>query len=394
MKTGFENDKLTLYLDGHIDSSNAAQFEAEAMGALSQYPGADIDVDCSDLEYISSAGLRVILKIKKEKGDKLTVVNVSPEVYEIFDVTGFTEMLNIKKKLREISVEGKEKIGQGGNGAVYRLDEDTIVKVYKPWMGFADIDRERSFAKTAFVNGIPSVIAYDTVKVGDCLGVVFEMLKSDTLGHTMRDNPDKLEEYVDQYVALAKTLHTTHVPQGSFSSIQSVFHLRADNLGEWCTPEEISLLHSIIDDIPEADTVTHNDLHPGNIMIQNGELVLIDMPEVTMGPAICDLVSIFRDMISAPKNSGSIIEGSVGMPAEMISRVGNMFFMKYTGITDPAELEAYYKKLGLLFAFNVVLVVGSGAERSLKMAKHIMDNLLRAVVIPNEQTIRYLFKTM
>ncbi|MBR1842451.1 MAG: anti-sigma factor antagonist [Oscillospiraceae bacterium] len=394
MKTQFENNSLTLFLEGHIDSSNAPQLEAEAMDELNKYPEAEIIVDCDKLEYISSAGLRVILKIKKMKGEKLTVVNVSPEVFEIFDVTGFTEMLNIKKKLREISVEGKEKIGQGGNGAVYRLDEDTIVKVYKPWMGFADIDRERSFAKTAFVNGIPSVIAYDTVKVGDCLGVVFEMLKSDTLGHAMRDNPDKLEKYVDQYVALAKTLHSTHVPQGSFATIQSVLHLRADNLTEWCTPEEISLLHSIIDDIPEADTVTHNDLHPGNIMIQNGELVLIDMPEVTMGPAICDLVSIFRDMISAPKNSGTIIEGSVGMPAEMISRVGNMFFMKYTGITDPAELEAYYKKLGLLFAFNVVLVVGSGAERSRQMAKHIMDNLLRAVVIPNEQAIRYLFKTM
>ena len=394
MKTQFENNSLTLFLEGHIDSSNAPQLEAEAMDELNKYPEAEIIVDCDKLEYISSAGLRVILKIKKMKGEKLTVVNVSPEVFEIFDVTGFTEMLNIKKKLREISVEGKEKIGQGGNGAVYRLDEDTIVKVYKPWMGFADIDRERSFAKTAFVNGIPSVIAYDTVKVGDCLGVVFEMLKSDTLGHAMRDNPDKLEKYVDQYVALAKTLHSTHVPQGSFATIQSVLHLRADNLTEWCTPEEISLLHSIIDDIPEADTVTHNDLHPGNIMIQNGELVLIDMPEVTMGPAICDLVSIFRDMISAPKNSGTIIEGSVGMPAEMISRVGNMFFMKYTGIPDPAELEAYYKKLGLLFAFNVVLVVGSGAERSRQMAKHIMDNLLRAVVIPNEQAIRYLFKTM
>lgn len=394
MKTKIDNGTLTLFLEGHIDSSNAAQLEAEAMNELNKFPEADLIVDCDKLEYISSAGLRVILKIKKLKGDKLTVVNVSPEVYDIFSVTGFTEMLSIKKKLREISVEGKEKIGQGGNGAVYRLDEDTIVKVYKPWMGFADIDRERSFAKTAFVNGIPSVIAYDTVKVGDCLGVVFEMLKSDTLGHAMRDNPEKLEEYVDQYVALAKTLHSTHVPKGSFATIQSVFHLRADNLTEWCTPEEISLLHSMIDDIPEADTITHNDLHPGNIMIQNGELVLIDMPEVTMGPAICDLISIYRDMVSAPKSQGTIIEGSVGMPNALISKVGDMFFMKYTGITDPAELETYYKKLGLLYALNVVLIVGSGSERSRQMANVIMENLLRAVVIPNEQTIRYLLKTM
>ena len=394
MKTQLQNDTLTLYLDGRIDSNNAPAVEEEFQTAVESAPEATVVLDAEKLEYISSAGLRVLMKLKKRKKGPLPMVNVSPEVYDILEVTGFTQLLKVQKKLREISVDGCEKLGQGGNGAVYRLDEDKIVKVYKPWMGFGDIDRERSFAKTAFVNGIPSVIAYDTVKVGDCLGVVFELLKSDTLGHAMRDNPDKLEQYVDQYVALAKTLHTTHVAQGSFTPIQEVYHGRVDNLGKWCSAEEIKLLHSIIDDIPMADTVTHNDLHPGNIMIQDGELVLIDMPEVTMGPPICDLVSIFRDMVSAPKTSGSVIEASVGMPAEMILKTGNLFFTKYTGITDPAKLEEYYKKLGLLFAFNVTLVPGSGSERSVHMADHIMNNLLRPIVIPNEQAVRYLFQTL
>ena len=334
------------------------------------------------------------MKLRKTVGSAIAVENVSPEVYEIFEVTGFTELLDVRKRLREISVEGCEKLGQGGNGAVYRLDEDKIVKVYKPWMELSAIDRERSFAKTAFVNGIPSVIAYDVVKVGDCLGVVFELLKSDTLGHAMRDNPEKLEQYVDQYVELAKTLHSTHVPAGSFTRSQEVMHERADKLGKWCSAEEIALLHSIIDDVPEADTVTHNDLHPGNIMIQDGELVLIDMPEVTMGPPICDLTSIFRDMISAPQTQSNVIEGSVGMPADLILKAGNLFFMKYTGITDPAALGEYFKKLGLLYAFNVVLVPGSGSERAMQMGDMIMNNLLRPTVIPNEQAIRALFRTM
>jgi aminoglycoside phosphotransferase (APT) family kinase protein len=201
-------------------------------------------------------------------------------------------------------------------------------------------------------------------------------------------------EYTDQYVELAKILHSTHVPAGSFTRIQDVLHELADKLDKWCTPEEIELIHSLIDSIPEADTVTHNDLHPGNIMIHEGELVLIDMPQVTMGPPICDLVAIFRDMISAPQKSASIIEGSVGMPAEMIQKCGNLFFMKYTGITDPKELEEYYKKLGLLYAFNVVLMPGTGSEQAMARADAIMNNLLRPVVIPNAQTIRYLFQTM
>ena len=394
MKTELQNGNLTIFLEGRVDSNNAQQVERELLDAASEAPGAAVTLDADKLEYISSAGLRVLMKLRKAAGKTLGVVNVSPEVYEIFDITGFTSLLDVRKKLREISVEGCEKLGEGGNGAVYRLDEDKIVKVYKPWMELPAIDRERSFAKTAFMNGIPSVIAYDTVKVGNCLGVVFELLKSDTLGHDMRDNPDQLEAYVDQYVALAKTLHSTHVPEGSFTRIQDVMRERADNLDKWCSAEEIALLHRIIDDIPDAGTVTHNDLHPGNIMIQDGELVLIDMPEVTMGPPICDLVSIFRDMISAPQNSASIIEKSVGMPADLILKAGNLFFMKYTGITDPAELGEYFKKLGLLFAFNVSLVPGSGSERSMTMAEHIMNNLLRPIVIPNEQAIRHLFQTM
>ena len=394
MNTKLDNGKLTLALEGRIDSNNAAQFEKELFAALDAAPDAAPVLDAENLAYISSAGLRVLMKLRKRVNRPLPILNVSPEVWDILDVTGFSELLEVHKKLREISVEGCEKLGEGGNGAVYRLDEDKIVKVYKPWMEQEAIDRERSFAKTAFVNGIPSVIAYDTVRVGDCLGVVFELLRSDTLGHAMRDNPEKLEAYVDQYVALAKVLHSTHVPAGSFTRIQEVQHARADNLGRWCSAEEIALLHRIIDAIPEADTVTHNDLHPGNIMIQDGELVLIDMPEVTMGPPICDLVSIYRDMVSAPKTQSTVMEQSAGMPAELILKAGNLFFQKYTGITDSAELEAYYKKLGLLQAFNVALVPGSGSERAMQMGDVIMNNLFRPIVVPNEQTIQNLFRTM
>ena len=394
MNTSMENGVLTIWLEGRIDSNNAAQTERELLDAAESAPGAAVTLDAEKLEYISSAGLRALMKLRKTVGKSVAVANASPEVYDIFEVTGFTELLDVRKRLREISVEGCEKIGQGVTGAVYRLDEDKIVKLYNPQTELSAIDRERSFAKTAFVNGIPSVIAYDTVKVGDCLGVVFEMLKSDTLAHAMRDHPEKLEEYVDQYVALAKTLHTTHVPAGSFTRIQDVLHERTDNLGKWCSREEIALLHSIIDDIPDADTVTHNDLHPGNIMIQDGELVLIDMPEVTMGPPICDLVSIYRDTVAAPKNSSEAIEHSVGMPGALILKTGNLFFAKYTGITGSAELEAYYQKLGLLYAFNVSLMPGARTPRAMQMGGYIMDNLLRPIVIPNEKAIRTLFGSM
>ena len=107
-------------IKGKIDSTNAADFENELMAAKPS------ELDASQLEYISSAGLRVLLKLTKAVGD-VTVNNVSSEVYEIFDVTGFTEILNVKKAFREIDLTGKEILGKGGNGTVYRLDAETIV---------------------------------------------------------------------------------------------------------------------------------------------------------------------------------------------------------------------------------------------------------------------------
>ncbi|MBQ9346906.1 MAG: phosphotransferase [Oscillibacter sp.] len=327
MNTKLGNGKLTIALEGRIDSNNASQFEKDLFAALDAAPDAAPVLDAENLAYISSAGLRVLMKLRKRVNAPVTMDNVSPEVWDILDVTGFSELLEVHKKLREISVEGCEKLGEGGNGAVYRLDEDKIVKIYKPWMEQKAIDRERSFAKTAFVNGIPSVIAYDTVRVGDCLGVVFELLRSDTLGHAMRDNPEKLEAYVDQHVALAKVLHSTHIHAGGFTRIQELAHGLAENLGRWCSAEEIALLHRIIDAIPEADTVIHNDLHPGNIMMQDGELVLIDMSEITLGPPIIDLMSTYRAMIVGSQKQPELMTRTIGMPVDLIQKAGNLFFI-------------------------------------------------------------------
>ena len=377
-------------ISGRIDSNNAKQFEDELLAAAES---GDVTLDAGALEYISSAGLRVLLKLKKSRGN-VTVINVTPDIYDIFSVTGFDNILDVKKAIREIDLTDCEIIGKGGNGTVYRIDEDTIVKMYRPSVSLEQIEREREFAKTALINGAPCVIAYDVVKCGDCYGIVFEMLKSDTLGHAMSKNPDKFEEYVEKYVALAKELHSADIKKGSFTNIKTVLHNRVPRLAKWCSEEEMQLLDSLIDEMPDGHSIIHGDLHPGNIMIQDGELVLIDMPEVTMGPEIWDLTGIYRDLVSAPRNANDevkkVLEGSVGMSTEMMSKTGYRFFELYTGITDREQLEKYFKGLGLVYAFNVVLIAAAGGPLSEKRAEAIMEHLLREVLIPNEQALRHL----
>ena len=123
------DDGLTIHLSGRVDSGNAQDVEEAIKQMVDGRSGDQIVLDLEDLEYVSSAGLRVILRLAKSAGT-FKIVNASSAVYEIFDMTGFTEMFEITKAYRRISVEGCEVIGKGANGEVYRIDPDTIVKVY------------------------------------------------------------------------------------------------------------------------------------------------------------------------------------------------------------------------------------------------------------------------
>lgn len=79
-------------------------------------------------------------------------------------MTGFTDIIDIRKAMREVSVEGCEIIGKGGHRTVYRIDGDTIVKLYNEDEPFDEIEREISYSKKAFVYGIPTAISFDIVK--------------------------------------------------------------------------------------------------------------------------------------------------------------------------------------------------------------------------------------
>lgn len=86
-----ENDVAVVDVCGRVDSVSAGQFE-KAVEEMDTVSG--IALDFKDLEYISSAGLRVILKLRKKHAD-LEIRNASAEVYEILEMTGFTDMVNV-----------------------------------------------------------------------------------------------------------------------------------------------------------------------------------------------------------------------------------------------------------------------------------------------------------
>ena len=90
------NDALNITVNGRLDTTTAPELEAELKNSLDGI--ADLSFDFSKLEYISSAGLRVILAAQKtmNKQGKMAIHNVNDDIMEVFEITGFSDILTIE----------------------------------------------------------------------------------------------------------------------------------------------------------------------------------------------------------------------------------------------------------------------------------------------------------
>lgn len=90
-------DKTLVKLEGRLDTTNAGQFQAD-ITPLMTGDCPNIELDCTDMEYTSSQGLRMFLMLQKSvtsrKGN-LVMTNMKPQVKEVFDITGFSNIIKI-----------------------------------------------------------------------------------------------------------------------------------------------------------------------------------------------------------------------------------------------------------------------------------------------------------
>lgn len=91
-----EDKKLIIKLDGKLDTNTSPELDSK-IGELEGVE--EVIIDMNNLDYISSAGLRVLLSMQKvmNKQGKMKIINVCENVMDIFEVTGFSDILDIEK---------------------------------------------------------------------------------------------------------------------------------------------------------------------------------------------------------------------------------------------------------------------------------------------------------
>ena len=331
-------EKVVLHFSGRIDSGNASEVEAAINGIIPGGSHLPVEIAADELEYISSAGLRVILRLRKSHPE-LRITGVNSDIYEILEMTGFTEMMTVEKAYRTVSIEGAEEIGRGANGIVYRIDKDNVVKVYKDRDAHEEILHEREVARKALILGIPTAISYDVVRVGDSYGSVFELLNATSFSKILTEEPEKMDWCVREYVNLLKKIHSTRVPQGDLPDAREWLIDWAEYvqpyLPEWAGKK---LLRMVLE-VPHDDHLIHGDYHTKNVELAGDEVLLIDMDTLSIGNPVIELGSMFNASVGYSEYDPEIIKQFQGFDTE----TGHTFWRKvlaaYLGTDNEKKLQ-------------------------------------------------------
>ncbi len=342
-----EEKKTIIVISGRVDSNNAHEIEEKIMNGITGREYLPVIIDAENLNYISSAGLRILLHLKKTVYD-LAVTNVNSDVYEIFDMTGFTQMMTVEKAYRVVSVEGCEEIGRGANGTIYRIDQDNVVKVYNNPDALDEIQHEREVARTALVLGIPTAISYDVVKVGDSYGSVFELLNARSFSKILAAQPEKMDWCVREYVKMLKKIHGTIVPDGQLPDIKETVVSWARFMQDYLPKEAGDKLLALVEAVPQDNHMIHGDYHTKNLELQDDEVLLIDMDTLAVGNPVFELASMYNAYVGYYECDHEAIKAFQGFDYETAQVFWHKSLAAYLGTNDPSRIEEVENKARII----------------------------------------------
>ena len=351
------DNNLKVSLEGRLDTNTVVELENE----ISDLNGIESVVfDFEKLEYISSSGLRFILKCKKQV-ENTKIINCNQDVFEIFSITGFSDMMEVEKALRKISIENSEKIGEGFYGNIYRLDNETIVKVYKIPDSLDMIKREIGLAKKAFVMGIPTAIPYDIVKVGDLYGAVFELLNAKMLVNLI-DNEEDLDNFAKTSSEILKDMHKKEVEKGELPSRKENIITQLKDCKRFFSTAIFEKLLALLETIPETNTLLHCDFHVKNLMMQNDELLLIDMDTLSTGHPIFEFGAMFATYEGYACVDKKNTDKFLGLPLDVTTKLFNKILRYYYDDKNEEEIEEIKLKLSVISYIQILKIRSTYSE--------------------------------
>ena len=345
---------LKFSLNGRLDSNSAQDFLNVVMSIAGHSPSSigdkdkhipSIILDCQELVYISSAGLRAMLTIKK-RTDTLNLINVSPEVYNILEVTGFTQIFNVAQVkenfimsgIKELDKINGEIIADTGGITIYKTKSDELIKLYPENIKLDDVRNELNHTKIAFISGVPTLISYYVVKIKNRYGLIYEMPSAKTVASMINFQSSNLNSYAKNMGSTLKQIHSCIIQDGILPKTSDLFLDYLKKASAYYNPDEVSQLSDIIRAIPESNKFIYGNYHAGNVFIQNNEILLLNMSGVSVGNPIYDLAKSYMFHVSESEIFAQALMGFDVHRAEIFSHVMLCAYFGSVNITEQEKI--------------------------------------------------------
>jgi len=297
---------------------------------------------------------------------------------EVLDLTGFTKLLDVRRKAREISIDGLEFLSAGVAGQCFRLDGETIVKLYNEGVGPAVAEQEKQFARAAFVAGVPTAISYDVVTCGSRTGVIYEMLDAQLFSALIRKAPEAVEQHAARLADIAHTFHSKLADPAVFPDLKERLRGNIQGLRGMFPEEDVAMLAARLETIPDGDNLVHFDLHTSNIMIRDGEPVIIDMGDLSRGHYLFDVGLIA--MIFGYEEIGNC-EFVTKIPNATGRRLYEHFIDAYFARRPAEELAFFRRNEAFLASLRLINAISFLPRARDELVAKIRDALLPRIRI-------------
>lgn len=259
------------------------------------------------------------------------------------------------RKYKEVSIEGCELLGRGAKGEVYRYNDELVIKVFNRNNTYSDVEREIAQSRKAFIMGIPTAISFGIVSVGKQYGAMYELVEADTISKQIANNPGRVEVYAKIMAELARTIHSIEVKD------EDVFPDAVERLRSYVRSgveyEDEALAGKcmrLIDTLPVTNTMIHGDFHTGNVFLQRGEPLLIDMDRLSAGHPMAEISSLYYFYVILGEFDPAILFDFMGFSRETARQFYGFFLKYYLDTENEDKLRDVTEKAAFLAYIRMV----------------------------------------
>ena len=165
------------------------------------------------------------------------------------------------------------------------------------------------------------------------------------------DNPINIEKPGEYFVNLLKSIHAVEAEDGEFPDMKEIALDWANFVTDYLPENEGKKLCALIESVPKKNILLHGDYHTNNVMIQDGEPLLIDLDTLCLGHPIFELGSMYNAFLGFSELDSNVIKEFMGYDRETSKRFWNMSLKKYLGTDDEerfCEVEDKARVIGYM----------------------------------------------